>query len=444
MPIKLLYAFFGTLFSKKGVQKMYHNEEEVKKALAGLSFAMEFILRQSHALQELQPYQPSEYVERLLLSRRSENDVDLQFDKDEESPALNFTEKEIKSMPTFFRKILVLNKKRCRVRRHPNGQGYEIRFRRDGYDVSASGVTLELAKQNFLKKIMTARPKITDGRVRIPTTFNAFATFYFENFRKELVSAQTLYNDKNRYNNYLLPTFGERQLSKITPADCKFLLNFIKNQGLGKTADEIYSLLNVIFKSAINHSIIERNPLDVVLHIKHQKQTGSALTTDEENRLYAELINPELQERFRKAVALMLFCGLRPNEIYKIVDVTSHFIIAENSKRKNKKIEYKKIPIIAALQPILINGIDNLPTEKYLRDFLKEILPNHTMKDLRKTFNTRCKEYGVSEHARKHFMGHSLGALDSTYTELSDEYLLNEGSKLNAWLNPFPKSSPKT
>ena len=107
MPIKLLYAFFGTLFSKKGVQKMYHNEEEVKKALAGLSFAMEFILRQSHALQDLQPYQPSEYVERLLLSRRSENDVDLQFDKDEESPALNFTEKEIKSMPTFFRKILV-------------------------------------------------------------------------------------------------------------------------------------------------------------------------------------------------------------------------------------------------------------------------------------------------------------------------------------------------
>ena len=135
---------------------------------------------------------------------------------------------------------------------------------------------------------------------------------------------------------------------------------------------------------------------------------------------------------------------MRPNEYYKIVDYKPPFTIAENSKRKNKKVEYKRIPVIDALKPILIDGIGKLPTEKYLRDFLKKILPNHTLKDLRKTFNTRCKEFGVSDHARKHFMGHSLGALDGTYTELTDEYLLKEAEKLNKWLTEFPKSSPKT
>lgn len=362
----------------------------------------------------------------------------------QENGVVEFTEKEINTMPKHIKKLLIIEKKRCRIRQHSNKKGYEIRLRRDGYDISASGVTVELAKENFIRKLKIAKPKENTGQIIIPKTFNSFAMFYFENFRKELVSTKTLYNDNNRYNNYILPAFKERPIAKITPTDCKKLLDSIKNQGLGKTTDEIYSLLNVIFKSAINHSLIERNPLDTLLHIKHEKQSGVALTKEEDTILYAELKNSKHPERFRKAIALALFCGLRPNEYYKIVDYKPPFIIAENSKRKNKKIEYKRIPVINALKPFLVNGIGNLPTEKYLRDFLKGILPNHTLKDLRKTFNTRCKEYGVSDHARKHFVGHSLGALDSTYTELSDEYLLKEAEKLNAWLAEFPKSSPKS
>ncbi|MBR2578520.1 MAG: hypothetical protein IKE41_00050, partial [Clostridia bacterium] len=159
-----------------------------------------------------------------------------------------------------------------------------------------------------------------------------------------------------------------------------------------------------------------------------------------EQTLYNALISLDYPYRFRQAIAIALFCGLRPNEYYKI-EYKSPFIIAENSKRKNRKVEYKKIPVINALQPFLTNGIEKLPTEKHLREFLNKILPTHTLKDLRKTFNTRCKEYGVSEHARKHFIGHSIGKLEGTYTQLSDEYLLTEAKKLNAW--SFPKTSPK-
>jgi integrase len=55
----------------------------------------------------------------------------------------------------------------------------------------------------------------------------------------------------------------------------------------------------------------------------------------------------------------------------------------------------------------------------------------HKIYDLRTTFYTRCRECGVADAERDEFMGHSAGALVNTYTDLSDEYLLKEISKLN-------------
>lgn len=66
---------------------------------------------------------------------------------------------------------------------------------------------------------------------------------------------------------------------------------------------------------------------------------------------------------------------------------------------------------------------DNLIKKiKDIRDFI--------LYDLRTTFYTRCEECGVAPPARDHFVGHSNGELNNTYSDLSDEYLLNEGKKL--------------
>ena len=260
------------------------------------------------------------------------------------------------------------------------------------------------------------------------TTFEKFALYFFETHRKEKVTPQTYTCDLGRLKKHIFPTFGHMPIHQITPDKCQTLLRAIQAEGKGKTADEVYSLLSIIFKGAIAYGIIQKSPLAIVQHQKHVKESGSALTKAEETLLLTGLTEPI----FQIAAAIALFTGLRPNELSS-AKIDGDFIVAINSKRKNGKIEYKKIPIIERLRPYIQNGIPELPSAKLLRRRVQAILPTHRLYDLRTTFYTRCDEYGVAAPARDELVGHSAGVLTNAYRDLSDEYLLREGKKLNAW-----------
>lgn len=358
---------------------------------------------------------------------------------------IEFTEKEITLMPKKMQGILRIHRKSCRWRIHKCGKNsstIEIRFRADGYNLSASGKTLEIARKRMLEKLRAAKPTLIASKKqstepKIPQTFNAFAQFFFREYRENKVAAKTYQNDSNRYKRYLLPFFGEEPLKKITPYDCKRLLAPLEEAEKFKTHDEIFSLLSLIFKSAIAHDVIEKNPLRTLERIAYKQETSVALTKDEEIELLSKTHKEPI---FELALALALYTGLRPNEI-ETARIDGEFIVAVNSKQKKKIrvkngqniVEHKKIYICDKLRAYLQNGLPALPGIQSIRRRMKKALPSHLLKDLRKTFNSRCKELGVSTHAREYFMGHSLGKVDRTYTSFSDEYLLKEGKKLNEW-----------
>lgn len=347
---------------------------------------------------------------------------------------VQFTDKEIQQMPKIFRRLILIQKKRCRLRTRQSGKDgttYEIRYRRDGYDVHACGKTIEIAKANFIEKLKTAQPmeKKTGDGSEIPATFTAFSLYHFENFKKEKVSPKHYDNYLRLFNRYLSPRFKETPLTKITPSDCKTILDEVKGQGKGKTADDLHSILNGIFKNAIAHAFIERNPLALILHVQHERENGQAITKADEIALFNAL-NGSIYEI---AAALALYCGLRPNEL-ETAQIHGDFIRAINSKRKGGKVEYKYIPIINRLRPFLpADALFHIPNLDMLRRAIKKALPGHKLYDLRTTFYTRCDEMGVAPPARDEFVGHSSGVLTNTYRDLSNEYLLKEGTKLNAW-----------
>ncbi len=347
---------------------------------------------------------------------------------------LKFTSQEVSKMPTCFKKYF--RAEGCtiyyRKRRRGNSVSYEARYRRHGYNISVSGPSLSVIKERFVQAIKDAESgqKTLRG---IPATFNRFALYYFENFWKRKVTTSTYVANMYKYNNHVKPFFEEKPLTRITPKDCQTLIDNIQSKGLGKTAEEVYYMLNGIFNAAIKHNLIVYNPLDLVVHEKHEREHSSALTVKEEAQLMAAFAGTKYQLLF----AIALYTGLRPNE-YKTARLQEGFIIAVNSKQKNGKLKYKKIPVTPMLEPYL-KGVNQFkfPGEKYMRKKLHEIFPDKVLYVLRITFNTRCVECGVADVARKLFMGHSLGKLDTAYIDVSDDYLKAEGAKIKYNLPPI-------
>lgn len=351
-------------------------------------------------------------------------------DGDIEVPDLSFTQKEIDKMPAAFRKEFRTEGCTAHIRRRPCGKNcytYTIRYRRNGYNIEVTDKNLETVKAKFIEKLKTAEKvekKISVKGSGTPLTFNAFAHYYFDNFRKKKVTKDTLRGDMCRYEKYLKPYFQEKLIKNITPGECQQLLDEIAEAGKNKTVAEVRGLLSVIFKTAILHGIIQMNPLNIVLTKSYESQHGAALSKEEEKLLISSVSQTEYAQSF----ALLLYCGLRPNEL-ETAKLEGKFIVARNSKRKNGKVEFKRIPVSKMLAPFVKCGIGRQHGIKALRYQMKKILPDHILYDLRTTFYTRLKECGVADNAINEYVGHSLGALGNTYTDLSDEYLLREGEK---------------
>ena len=237
----------------------------------------------------------------------------------------------------------------------------------------------------------------------VPTTFDRFANYYFEKFHKRKVCEETYRVTLSNYKNHVLPHFGDMPLNSIIADKCQELL----------------------YRLIAENTVMKHNPMDMVFHTKHEREHGKALTKDEEQLLLSSTAGTPYQKMF----AIGLYTGLRPNE-YKTAYIENGFIVANNSKRKNGKKELKKIPITPMLAPYLEDTTELYFTRlEQIRNKFNKILPNHKLYDLRTTFYTRCTECGIAEAAIKEYVGHALGGLADTYTDLSDDFLRAEGRK---------------
>ena len=346
------------------------------------------------------------------------------------SEMLVFSRKEIDSMPRTFRKQFRCKGVTAHVHKRRSGKrnwNYEIRCQINHQKINVSSNNLEEAKQKFIRRL----EEVESGKVQkidaVPTTFDKFANYFFDKFYKRKVGESTFRVAMSNYKNHVLPHFDDMPLKLITADKCQELLDRLIAENKVRTEENVFTLLNMIFKAAVKHGVMTHNPADMVFHTKHEREHGKALTKGEERKLLSETAGTPYQRMF----AIALYTGLRPNE-YKTAYIENGFIIANNSKRKNGKVELKKIPITPMLKPYLERTTElHFTRLEQIRHKFNGILPNHKLYDLRTTFYTRCQECGVAEVATKTFVGHALGGMADTYTDLSDDFLKAEGEKFS-------------
>ncbi len=404
-------------------------DQELKQLLDALKYVPDEDRRDELIQLMLKSASESITLERLKAITASDHGRKPEDKSDNEEVFWRFSAKELSLMPKTFRKEFRTQGCTAHVRKRRSGKNswnYEIRYRRNGYNITASANNLDQAKHKFIEMLGSAEKCVKNKERTIPSTFDKFANYFFEKFYKRKVGESTFRVAMSNYKNHVAPHFGDMPLKSITADRCQELLDRLIDEDKVRTEENVFTMLNMIFKAAVKHGVMAHNPIDMVFHTKHEREHGKALTKDEERKLLEQTAGTPYQLMF----AIALYTGLRPNE-YKTAVIDGDFVVANNSKRKNGKVESKKIPITPMLAPYL-EGVNELHFTRLeqIRHKFNGILPDHKLYDLRTTFYTRCMECGVAEVATKTFVGHALGGMADTYTDLSDEFLYTEGQKL--------------
>lgn len=316
-----------------------------------------------------------------------------------------------------------------RFRKTPDGY-YQVRYRKDGYNIQFTSKDLNVVKLKFREWVKSLNDEKIVRLPKKPQNLKEFAEKYFEQVKRFNVAPYTYNLLHRRLVAYIFPTLGDLPIKSITPLKCQSLLNGILADGKGRTAEDVKIILGEVFRAAVGEKLITDNPMLFVKIPKHQRQNGQALSKQE----IAEFIEACKNSPYQKLFMLYLYTGIRRNELHGAV-IDDYFITVACGKcRTGHKQQYRKIPLAPKLRQYLPISSEELETENdVVTKNFKKLCPSHHLYDLRHTFTTRAQESGINKTLVDVWTGHkdNRDMTASVYTHFSDEFQLSEIAKLD-------------
>mgnify|MGYP001570150175 FL=1 len=271
----------------------------------------------------------------------------------------------------------------------------------------------------------------------------------FGNFTQEVylpnaeMRKKSYKDDESRVRIHLIPTFGNSSFKDITVGQLNQLLANIRSTGLSDaTVNRIRALLSAIFNLAIDHEIIESNPVARVKKFKENNQKERYLENSELPRLMKVLNSPE---QFRisnlvivAAVKFLLLTGVRKREALdlKWSDLDTHtgkWLLGENKSGKARYINLNEdaLTIVKQLSRKYDYVFANPETGKPFNDIRKtfdKIMQASDIKemrihDLRHNFASLAVNSGQSLYVVQHLLGHASPQTTQRYAHLQSSTL---------------------
>ena len=346
--------------------------------------------------------------------------------KNVQSCIITFTNNEVKRMEKTFKKHFILNGYIAHVIKRKSGKNgfyYEIRYRRNGYNIRAASVDINEAKRIFLEK--TTPDNIGKYLVaKQQSGFNLLEEIFEEwhAYKKGTVVDKEHMRFRVNFNG-LPEEIRKKPIAQIRTIDIDAILKEVKP----RKYEELRTLFNGIFKYAVASGIITHNPVALIKFKRAERQSRESLSNGE-IVAFLERIKDSKYDNIRQFAYILYFFGLRPCEIDEETHREGNFLITRNRKRKNGKIEYKKIPIPTQVQG-LIDWDKPLTTDLHrlkINDIMKELLAEKTAYCLRHTFATICQQY-VRPDIVDIWMGDSPDRLvGKVYTHFPDDFMYEQ------------------
>ena len=350
------------------------------------------------------------------------------------STSIKFTTKEIETMSKTFKKEFIANGLVARMIKRPSGKSgfyYEIRYRRNGFNISVSDKDLKKAKEKFVASTHSiGTPGIS---VKERRRFGYLLGEMIK-VKKETVEPRTLETYQSDSRRYIPTEMMQMQISDIQVGD---VLNIMKDVS-PRIYEELRTIFNQTFKYAIASGVILHNPIALIPYKKAERENRENLTHEQIVKFLQNIKRPEF-DKVRQVAYILYFFGLRPCEVDKEARFEGDFLICRNRKRKNKKIAYKKIPIPNQARSLIDFSAPIVPklSKRTWGNYVKKAIDAKssdgeplTAYNLRHTFASICAGY-VSPQIVAIWMGDSPEELvEKVYIHHPDTRMREEMDKV--------------
>ena len=340
------------------------------------------------------------------------------------SATIKFSKDEVAQMSKTFKKEFIGSGLVAHIIKRPSGKNgfyYEIRYRRNGYNISVSNKDLAVAKKLFIERTHTLEKK--PGSV---LTFGKITEEWFS-YKKGKVADKT-WNEYKSYAERFFSPLLLKGIKEIRTGDLDAIM-----RGLGdRMYESVRIVLNSIFKYAIASGVTTYNPVTLLPFKRAERKNRAPLSKSQLVNFLHE-IKKQKYDEIRQCAYAMYFFGLRPCELDDEARFENGFLIARNRKRKNGKIEYKKIPVPKEAQGLIeFDKPLALPFHyNIFAKMMKECFGGETTSySLRHTFASICAEY-VKEEIVELWMGDSPERLvGKVYIHFSDDFMREQMNKV--------------
>ena len=347
---------------------------------------------------------------------------------------VEFTEKEILQMPKEKRNYFRINGLRVHWRKKKNGV-FELRCTINKVSYYGAAVDLKIAKKRFIEDLKRDPEKdVSETKKQLPSLVGDYTLHYLENFKKPNTGEKTYQNYLGIAKRHVIKKLGEATpIKNVTATDCQTILKGLRDEGKGRTAEDVNNLFDWIFKAAISDGLISVSPMQAVKIPRHRRKPGKCIPIE----IMREFLS-EPKMRYDYLIMLMSYTGMRPYEIQSSV-FEADFVTIQNAKEDpNDAPTFRRIPLHSALLPYLSEikanvKVNAMEAARYFRKRLKALnVKGYRFYDLRHTFTTVIQECGANKEWVDYITNHvsAQNVTDRVYTHWSDEFHKSQIEKL--------------